>query len=277
MEAWQAGLRRNFGRAQRFRLENLGAEPVFSEFTVTNPKTMGSYRVAIRGRHPGDNYCSCPDFAVNTLGTCKHIEFTLAALERRRGGRAALVAGFRPAYSEVYLRYGARREVAFRAGTDCPQPLRRLAAQHFGPDGILRPVAYDRFPAFLKAATGNGHELRCYQDALAFVAQVRDAAVRRRAIAQRFPQGADSRAFASLLKVALYPYQREGALFAATAGRSLLADEMGLGKTIQAIAAAEILARHFDVAKMLVVCPASSVSRVATVSRTQIGRPLRWR
>jgi SNF2 family DNA or RNA helicase len=32
---------------------------------------------------------------------------------------------------------------------------------------------------------------------------------------------------------------------------------MGLGKTIQAIAAAEILARHFGVTKALVVCPAS--------------------
>jgi hypothetical protein len=149
LEAWQTALRGDFGRAQRFRLENLGTEPVFSEFTVTNPQTKGSYRVAIRGRHPGDNFCSCPDFAVNTLGTCKHIEFTLATLNRRRGGRAALVAGFQPVYSEVYLRYGARREVAFRDGTDCPEPLRRLAAQHFGPGGILRPAAYDRFPAFL--------------------------------------------------------------------------------------------------------------------------------
>jgi SNF2 family DNA or RNA helicase len=32
---------------------------------------------------------------------------------------------------------------------------------------------------------------------------------------------------------------------------------MGLGKTIQAIAATEILARHFGVSKVLVVCPTS--------------------
>ena len=32
---------------------------------------------------------------------------------------------------------------------------------------------------------------------------------------------------------------------------------MGLGKTIQAIAAAEILARHFGVERVLVVCPTS--------------------
>ena len=55
----------------------------------------------------------------------------------------------------------------------------------------------------------------------------------------------------------LYDYQREGALFAARAGRCLIGDEMGLGKTIQAIAAAEIMARLFGVERVLIVCPTS--------------------
>ena len=55
----------------------------------------------------------------------------------------------------------------------------------------------------------------------------------------------------------LYRYQAEGALFAVQAGRSLIGDDMGLGKTIQAIAAAEILARHFGVTRVLVICPTS--------------------
>ena len=59
------------------------------------------------------------------------------------------------------------------------------------------------------------------------------------------------------LKVPLYPYQAEGALFAVRAGRALIGDEMGLGKTIQAIAATEILARHFGLSKVLVICPTS--------------------
>ena len=37
----------------------------------------------------------------------------------------------------------------------------------------------------------------------------------------------------------------------------LIGDEMGLGKTIQAIAAAEIMARHFGVERVLIVCPTS--------------------
>ncbi|HSB69022.1 MAG TPA: hypothetical protein VLT62_06795 [Candidatus Methylomirabilis sp.] len=233
LEAWQTALRRDFGRSQRFRLQNTGPEPVFSEFTVTNPQTKGTYRVAIRGRNPGDNYCSCPDFSVNTLGTCKHIEFTLARLEKQRGGRAALAAGFQPDYSEVFLRYGAKREVAFRPGHRCPPAVRSLASRYFDPDGRLKPLAYDRFESFLKDARSDGHELRCYEDALTFIAQVRDGTRRHETVNALFPRGATSPAFEKLLKVPLYPYQRQGALFAATAGRCLLADDMGLGKTIQ--------------------------------------------
>src|SRR5262249_15832942 len=81
LEAWQIELRRQFGRDQRFEIINVGDHPFFSEFEVTNPQNKNSYRVAIRGRQPGDNFCSCPDFTTNALGTCKHIEFTLSYLE----------------------------------------------------------------------------------------------------------------------------------------------------------------------------------------------------
>jgi hypothetical protein len=78
---WQRGLRRQFGREQTFGLENLGTEPFFSEFRVSNPQSKSGYHVAIRGLRPSDNYCSCPDYATNELGTCKHIEFVLAVLK----------------------------------------------------------------------------------------------------------------------------------------------------------------------------------------------------
>lgn len=77
LEQWQTALRREFGRQQSFGIKNIGTDPVFSEFLVTNPTTKGEYRVAIRGLRPGVNFCSCPDYAVNTLGTCKHIEYVL--------------------------------------------------------------------------------------------------------------------------------------------------------------------------------------------------------
>ena len=93
-EQWQRDLRRQFGREQVFGLTNLGSEPIFSEFRVDNPKSKSSYRVAIRGLSTGDNFCACPDFATNDLGTCKHIEFVLARLEKKRGAKAAFTRAF---------------------------------------------------------------------------------------------------------------------------------------------------------------------------------------
>ena len=69
---------------------------------------------------PGDKLCSCLDFATNDLGTCKHIEFTLARLGARRGGKAALARVFAPPYSEVYLHQAGLRTVRFRPAADCP-------------------------------------------------------------------------------------------------------------------------------------------------------------
>lgn len=127
---WQVALRRQYGREQAFELENMGDEPVFSEFRVGNPDSGRTYRVAIRGADLGDNYCACPDFATNLLGTCKHIEFVLGRLERRRGGKTALRRGFEPDYSELWLRYGARRRLCFRPGRRCtPALLKRARAR----------------------------------------------------------------------------------------------------------------------------------------------------
>ena len=62
---WQRGLRRQFGREQSFVLDNLGSDPFFSEFQVTNTSSKSTYRVAVRGLGPGGNFCSCPDYATN--------------------------------------------------------------------------------------------------------------------------------------------------------------------------------------------------------------------
>ena len=257
LEDWQVELRRQFGREQDYRLKNVGDQPFFSEFEVVNPQSRNAYRVRIRGPQVGDNHCSCPDFATNTLGTCKHIEFTLAALERKRGAASALRDGYRPPYSEVFLQYGARREVRFRPGEDCPPELARIAGRYFGSDGLLLPEAFASFEEFLAEAGRLDHDLRCRDDVLACVAEVRDAERRRQLVNEAFPRGSKSAAFKDLVRISLYDYQREGALFAARAGRCLIGDEMGLGKTIQALAAAEIMARLFGVERVLIVCPTS--------------------
>ncbi len=256
---WQAALRRQFGREQPFALRNLGPRPVFSTFRVDNPDSGTHYLVTIRGLAPGQNQCSWWDYATNHLGTCKHIEFTLARLQTRRGGKAALARGLAPAHSEIRLDYLGARQLRLHPGTACPPKLLKQAGQSFEPAaGWALPWSRLRDVGTLaQAAQTAGHELRVGDDVWAFIAQVRDAEQRQHTLAQAYPKGVQDKALHKLLKARLYPYQAEGALFAARAGRALLGDEMGLGKTVQAIAAAELMARHFGVQRVLVVCPTS--------------------
>lgn len=257
IEDWQVALRREYAKSQNFKSKNTGRHPVFSEFALTNPSTGRTYRVAIRSQRLGDNFCSCPDFAVNALGTCKHVEFVLFRLCANSRYRNLLLAGVSLPYSEIFLRYGARRRVVFRPGLEVTQALRKSALDYFDKESVLREDAFSRLEVFLQKAKQSGHEVRCYDDALSFIAEIQDAKHRKERLDRKFPKGADSEGFEHLLKVPMYSYQREGALFAARAGRSLIADDMGLGKTVQAIAAAELLAREFGIQKALIICPVS--------------------
>ena len=258
LEEWQRQLRRQFGEQQAFRLENRGDHPIFSEFLLTNPQTGKTYRIAIRGEAPGDNYCSCPDFRINNLGICKHIAFTLAKLRNVRGAKKAFKTGFIQPYSEVFLRYGLQREVRFRQGKDAPAELHALVREFFDVEGLLRASRILDFHLFLNGIPRHAeHSVRCYDDVIAFIAEHQDAEHRRRVVQQQLKEGIDSPVFQGLLKTDLYPYQREGALFAARAGRCLIGDDMGLGKTIQALAAAELMALLFHVKKVLIVSPTS--------------------
>lgn len=253
LDHWQRELRRQFAETQAFQLKNTGEHPVFSEFQLTNPQSKSTYHLIVRGPAAGDNFCSCGDFATNALGTCKHLEYALAKLAKRHG--KVLHSGYQPGYSEVFLHYGSQREVRFRAGSDIPVSLARRVGAVFGDDGVLFDES--ALDAFLAAAEEAEHEVRCRDDVRQFLAEQRDAAVRKEVLAKAFPRGAKSAAFKSLMKVPLYEYQAEGALFAALAGRCLIGDEMGLGKTIQALAGAEILARHFGAERVLILCPTS--------------------
>ena len=48
LDEWQIGLRRQFASLQEFTINNIGAEAVFSDYSVYNPQTDNSYKVAIR-------------------------------------------------------------------------------------------------------------------------------------------------------------------------------------------------------------------------------------
>jgi superfamily II DNA or RNA helicase len=258
LEDWQRLLRKQFGVQQCFKLQNRGDHPIFSDYLLTNSETGKTYKIAIRGSNPGDNYCSCPDYSINNLGTCKHIEFVLSRLVKKKGAKKAFKEGFTPQYSEIYLRYGLRREVRFKAGADAPPGLLKTVDRFFGPEGILKADAISRFETFLRnVPKNNGHEVRCYDDVLEFIAERQDEEHRKKILQTHLKEGIDSAIFKNILNTSLYTYQREGALFAVKAGRCLIGDDMGLGKTVEALAAAELMANLFNIQRVLIISPTS--------------------
>src|SRR5437870_4466219 len=99
--------RRERARAERMRIQSAEPDRPWTDYTVTSTLSGKSYRVALRGRQPGESYCSCPDFRTNTLGTCKHILKVLGKL-KRRFTREQLRRPYKRKSIGVHLRYADR-------------------------------------------------------------------------------------------------------------------------------------------------------------------------
>jgi superfamily II DNA or RNA helicase len=236
--------------------------------------TASTYRVQIRSLDERVNYCTCPDFAGNQLGTCKHIE---AVLHRVRKGGAATssdagAAPLAPAF--VALDWETPRPPAIRLvhGERLDAEVRAALAPLFDGDGRLHgelPGAYHRL---VEAVAGHAHPLigedvaeRVRRITEQQAAELRGQRIAReiRASGRRIP-GVDAR---------LFDYQIDGVAFLASAGRGVLADDMGLGKTLQAIAAATWLHTHDRVERTLIVCPASLKHQWAREITRFVGLP----
>ncbi|MBI2685165.1 MAG: DEAD/DEAH box helicase [Acidobacteria bacterium] len=215
------------------------------------------YRVAMRGPALFENYCSCPDFAVNTLGTCKHIEALLARL-RKRHGKALANKAYNRSRASISLLYGESINVRLRLPSDPSPALRKLAGEYFDPAGLLRPEAFRNFHKVFEAFRAADLDAVIYSDVLEYLDRENELAEGLEwegELLGKLRRGSDP--LKGLLKTQLLPYQQRGAIFAACRGRVVLADDMGLGKTVQALAATEMLRRRRGISRVLIIAPAS--------------------
>jgi superfamily II DNA or RNA helicase len=261
-DAEEIELRRWRGRTEIVAIEALEPEQrVFGTFRIQSG-SGGAYEVEIRSLDRFANSCGCIDYRVNGLGTCKHIEGALAALQR------GWVKTFRAAAAE-----GSARVEVFLDRRDEPRPVitwppkradvrvaRQWLAPFLTPDGKLDP-APERIAALVAAwPSAPAKVRRCLRVSRHFGAWLerhRRLASREAARTAFLADVESGRASFDVVRSPLLPYQREGMLHLAFGERALLADEMGLGKTIQAIAACELLAQRKGIQRVLVVCPAS--------------------
>jgi SNF2 family DNA or RNA helicase len=216
-----------------------------------------TYRVAMRGPGLFDNYCSCPDFAVNTLGTCKHIEALLFRLHRRRG-TALDHDQFCRTRASLSLHYGETLSVRLRLPLSPSPALQALAREYFDDTGLLKSGRFRDFGKLMDEFRKADDQAVVYSDVLDYVDrenEIAEGLELERKLLTQYRRGRDP--LAGVLKTALLPYQVRGAIFAAFRGRVVLADDMGLGKTVQALAAAELLRSRRGIQRVLVVAPSS--------------------
>ena len=249
LEEWQVKLRQQVSKTERFAISSVDEELCPGEYLVRNPEKDNEYKVVYRGANSEWNYCSCMDFKTSRLGTCKHIEAVKNCFIGKKGSRVHREI---PPYTSVYLSYRDERCVKIRIGSDNQEAYEQLAKDYFDENHVLKEKAYAHFGTFLKQARKISDTFRCYQDAIDFIVDIREKATREKLV-KKYDDGK----LDELLKVKLYPYQKEGIRFATKAGKAIIADEMGLGKTIQAIGTAELLRSEGLIGSVLILCPTS--------------------
>lgn len=247
------------GRSE-VEVEQLSGEPWFGTWRAASDASTThyprQYRVTIRSLQRRANICNCPDFQINQLGTCKHIEAVLHKIAKREDYPQIKTE---PApLSYVYLAWDVEDAPQLRLHR-ChilEEELSCLFARYFDPAGHFIGRLPDDFFRFVELTEDRG-DLHLGEDALAYARQLATTAAHRLRAEGIRAQIAASNGRLPGVKARLYPYQVEGVAFLAGTGRALLADDMGLGKTLQAIAAAAWLWEHEGVRKILIICPAS--------------------
>jgi len=259
-------------RDEPMNIRNLDEdERFFSSFAVLSESSGIIYEVEIRSLTETMNSCTCPDYRINGLGTCKHVEAVLHRLgEKPRLFRDASRRGSPKA--EIYLRRVGNPAVRI----DLPEPaspaLLRFAGRFFDAWGELLGNPADAVPALERAISGlrpaTRNRVRLAREVKEWAADLARQASReaaRSAFEKDLEAGKRS---IDLLHHPLYDYQRQGLMHLAFGERVMLVDDMGLGKTVQAIGACALLKELRGIRRVLVVSPAS----LKTEWKEQIGK-----
>src|SRR5271157_5657594 len=245
-------LRQRRALEEQPRIRNL--EPawrIFSQFEVISRSGM-TYSVELRSLARRIFSCTCTDFRINGLGTCKHVEAVLLHLDAR----------FPKEFAEAQENGSDRIDVAWDEPLDtlrienATRPIPEMLSEFFDAEGLLRRE-YDAEEVVEKLGRLGIPALRISQE-VPYRLEHRRRQTERLLLRRDYEEKAQSGIYPQHeTNVPLFPYQREGMLHLAFSERALLADEMGLGKTIQAIAACALLHRMGKAERVLIVTPAS--------------------
>ncbi len=222
----------------------------------TNNQFARNYRINIRSLARRGNYCSCPDFATNQLGTCKHIEAVLHRIGKRKDYNQIKQQSAPHPY--VYLNWKVENapQISLHRSATIDSELRSVLDQYFSTSGLFLGNLPDDFFHFSEQVQDR-QDIDLGEDAKVHAQRIATQQARKVRADDISQQIISSGGHLPGINAHLYPYQVKGVAFLVTNGRALLADDMGLGKTLQAIAAATWLQNNAQTKRILIICPAS--------------------
>jgi superfamily II DNA or RNA helicase len=260
----EVAARKKRARRERARVRRISGKGGPPRFLVAGREPGAPYTVVLRGAKGDHPSCTCPDFAKNELGVCKHVERARGWFSRKR----------KRLPTRVLSVWWKPREWSLGP----PDPLREVRADvpagelppeiaaYFDAGGWLRepppgtsaaPWANAALEGAREAAAGRGLVFDLDSAVLARIREAEEMDEVSARLASAARGGAMWSEVVPALGLKLHAYQEDGVEFLARRGRAFLADDMGLGKTVQAVAAALLLRKAAGAARALVVCPAS--------------------
>ena len=234
------------------RIDN--GKRIFSDYKVRrrDVEKPVEYTVEIRSLRDRFNYCECPDFAKNHLGTCKHIEKILSRFKSTKMSSP---------FIEIFVDFSENSRLVITRPAKPEGEAEQFLDKYLDPAGNFKHPFANSLQVFLRdydeapVAIKNGIRVSIGTRRLAskLSRRKRNEEVKKQ-YADELRRHAGE---ATFLRYPLYDYQIDGMLHLAFTERAMLADEMGLGKTVQAVAAANVLKNIHGIRRVLVICPAS--------------------
>lgn len=228
-------------RAAKAHYRLIPADNVYGEHRLITQQEA-SYKITFRNFEKKTGYCNCTDFATNKLGTCKHLMYAFDHFEDKNTRQPY-------PFVEIFLDPLNDYLISWYYPHPLPAPVQALIGLYFGPERHVSPQRTMMFFGFVKEAAKH-KQILVRQEVLDKIEHEFD-----RHILEQKQES--TRLNYSMIRATLYPYQKEGVVFATFRKGVIIADEMGLGKTLQAIAAAVFKKKILGFKKTLIICPAS--------------------
>jgi superfamily II DNA/RNA helicase len=248
--------RRQRGETEAMIVRALDSDAgLFGDYFVHSEGGSRAYHVELRSLSLQVNSCDCPDFRVNRLCTCKHIEGVICEIQQEKKQVEELST------IEIYVDFSEQDKVRILWPKQTEDRVKKLLDPFFSADASLIAKPLDVVPTLLRLVKqlndSSEQVIRVSSLLEPWLEQKRGKNLRESARAAFLKDLEENKRDLDLLKMPLYPYQEEGMLHLAFTERAMLGDEMGLGKTIQAIAACALLKELKGIERVLVVTPAS--------------------